>query len=91
MFIFDDQAKHAILSIADVDQVHTRACFLSLARSKLKLRSANHRAGYFSNLACDWLSTVWAYSEIETQSVPRFMSEFTFQAVTYNVTWGRVY
>ena len=37
------------------------ACFLSLARSKLRLCSANHRAGYFSNLACDWLSIVWAY------------------------------
>ena len=28
--------------------------------------SANHRAGYFSNLACDWLSTVWDYSELKT-------------------------
>ena len=40
-----------------------RARFLSLARSKLRLCSANHRAGYFSNLVCDWMSIVWAYSE----------------------------
>ena len=47
-----------------------RARFLSLARSKLRLCSANHRAGYFSNLACDWLSIVWAYSEQETENGP---------------------
>ena len=46
------------------------ACFLSLAWSKLRLCSANHRAGYFSNLACDWLSIVWAYFEQETESGP---------------------
>ena len=44
-----------------------RAPFLSLARSKSRLCSANHRAGYFSNLACDWLSIVWAYSEQERE------------------------
>ena len=49
----------------------TRARFLSLAWSKLRLCSANHRAGYFSNLACDWLSIVWAYSEQETENGPR--------------------
>ena len=48
-----------------------RARFLPLARSKLRLCSANHRAGYFSNLACDWLSIVWAYSEQETENWPR--------------------
>ena len=47
-----------------------RARFLSLARSKLRLCLANHRAGYFSNLACDWLSIVWAYSEQETKNGP---------------------
>ena len=46
------------------------ARFLSLARSKLRLCSANHRAGYFSNLACDWLSIVWAYSEKGTENGP---------------------
>ena len=51
----------------------TWARFLSLARSKLRLCSANHRAGYFSNLACDWLSIVWAYSEQETENGPWFM------------------
>ena len=40
-----------------------RARFLSLTRSKLRLCSANHRAGYFSNRACGWVSIVWAYSE----------------------------
>ena len=38
--------------------------------SKLRLCSANHRAGYFNNLACDWLSIVWAYSEQETENGP---------------------
>ena len=27
-------------------------------------------AGYFSNLACDWLSIVWTYSEQETENGP---------------------
>ena len=35
--------------------VLTRARFL--ARSKPRMCSANHGAGFFSNLACDWLST----------------------------------
>ena len=48
----------------------TWARFLSLARSKLRLCSANHRAGYFSNLACDWLSIVWAYSKQRTENGP---------------------
>ena len=47
------------------------ARFLSLAQSKLRLCSANHRAGYFSNLACDWLSRVWVYSKQETENEPR--------------------
>ena len=37
---------------------------------KLRLCSANHREGYFSNLACDWLSIVWAYSKQETENGP---------------------
>ena len=48
----------------------TRARFLSLARSKLRLCSANHRPGYWSNLPCDWPSTAWAYSEQETENGP---------------------
>ena len=48
----------------------TWARLLSLARSELRLCSANHRAGYFSNLTCDWLSIVWAYSEQETENGP---------------------
>ena len=49
----------------------TRARFLSLARSKLRLCSANHRPGYWSNLSWDWPSTAWAYSEQETENGPR--------------------
>ena len=47
-----------------------RARYLPLARSKLGLCSANHRADYFSNLACDWRSIVWAYSEHDTENGP---------------------
>ena len=43
---------------------------LSLAQGKLRLCSANHRSGYFNNLACDWLSIVWAYFEQETENRP---------------------
>ena len=46
------------------------AHFLSLTRSKLRLCSANHRAGYFSKLACDWLSIVCAYSEQNIENGP---------------------
>ena len=46
------------------------ARFHSLNRNKLKLCSVNHRAGYFSNVACDWLSIVWAYSKQGTANEP---------------------
>ena len=46
------------------------ARFLSLARSKLRLCSANHRTGYFNNLACDCPRTVWAYSEQAAENGP---------------------
>ena len=46
------------------------ARFLSLARSKLSLCSANHRPGYWSNLPCGWPSTAWVYSEQETEKGP---------------------
>ena len=45
-----------------------RARFLSLAWSKLRLYSANHRPGYFSNRPCDWPSKAWVYSEQETEN-----------------------
>ena len=48
---------------------------LSLAWSKLRLCSANHRAGYFSNLACDWLSIVWAYYKQETENEPKALDD----------------
>ena len=37
---------------------------------KLRLYSANPRPGYWSNLPCDWPSTAWAYSELETENGP---------------------
>ena len=40
-----------------------RGCFLSVAWSKHRLCSANHRPGHWSNLPWDWPSTAWAYSE----------------------------
>ena len=36
----------------------------------LRLCSTNHRAGCFSNLACDWLNIAWAYSEQATENGP---------------------
>ena len=54
-----------------IDSLHTdstRGHFLSLALGKLRLCSANYRAGYWSNLPCDWPSTAWAYSEQETEN-----------------------
>ena len=51
--IFLDNFVHATAVVDSAPS--TWAHFLSLARSKLGLCSANHRAGYFSNLACDWL------------------------------------
>ena len=45
-----------------------RACFLPLAQIKLRLCSANHRPGYWSNLPCDWPSTAWVYSWQETEN-----------------------
>ena len=64
--------------LIDVDQrlFTIWACFLPLTRSKLRLCSANHRAGYFSNLACDWLSIVRAYSELKTENGPWFGEQF---------------
>ena len=53
------RAREGTHTIVPVLAARTR--FLSLAQSKLRLCSANHRAGYFSNLACDWLSIVWAF------------------------------
>ena len=41
--------------------------FLSLAWSKLKICSANHRPFCWSKLSCDWRSTAWFYSEQETE------------------------
>ena len=40
------------------------------ASCKLRLCSANHSPGYWSNLPCDWPSTACAYSEQETKKRP---------------------
>ena len=48
--------------------------FLSLTRSKLRLCWANHRACYFSNLACDWLSIVWAWDRKRALVIPSTMA-----------------
>ena len=62
---------------------HPWAHFLSFAQSKLRLCSANHRAGYFSNLACDWLSIVWVYSEQVTEKGPRYRLENTYRSSAF--------
>ena len=59
-----------ITLVASSSERVTRARFLSLAPSKLRLRSANHRPGYWNNLSCNWPSTAWAYSEQETENGP---------------------
>ena len=56
--------------------------FCFLLKSKLRLCSANHRTGYFSNLACDWLSIVWAYSEQETENRKRALMWWLLQNFT---------
>ena len=58
--------------------------FPSLARSKLRLCLANHRAGYFSNLTCDWLSIAWAYSEQETENGPWIKMVTVLQPIYWN-------
>ena len=40
------------------------AHFMCLALNKLRQCPANHRAGYFSNLACDWLSIVFGNFDV---------------------------
>ena len=68
------------------------ACFLSLARSKLRLCSASHRPGYWSNLPCDWPSAAWAYSEQETENRPSTKSAlnmFPFYIAVEDIYAGR--
>ena len=69
MTLWCDEIKHNFAYISAVTE-DTRARCLSLARSKLRLCSANYRPGYWSNLTCDWPSTAWAYSEQETENRP---------------------
>ena len=71
----------------------SRARFLSLAQSKLRLCSANHRPGCWSNLPCDWPSTAWAYSEQETENRPWILGEMVPRSsavtVSTSLTWNR--
>ena len=57
-----------IAATANCGYTGTRACFLSLAQSKLRLCSANHRPSYWTNLPWYWPSTAWAYPEQETEN-----------------------
>ena len=61
---------HSIIMVAWLNFCQTWARFVSLVRSKLRLCSANHRPGYWSNLRCDWPSTARAYFEQETENGP---------------------
>ena len=67
-----------------------RAHFLSLVGSKLRLCSANHRAGYWSNLPCDWPSTAWAYSEQETENRPRSLDVPAAKAASLELANSRL-
>ena len=58
----------------------TWSSFLSLALSKLRLCLAIHRTCYFSNLACDWLSIIWAYSEHKTENGPRCLQSWKHES-----------
>ena len=75
--------------------------FLSLAPRKLRLCSANHMPGYWSNLPCDWPSTAGAYSEQESKSGPWYSAsdprkwEYTLHMYVigqghYHETWDDI-
>ena len=82
---------HQVIRRNFADYAWTWARFLSVAWSKLRLCSANHRAGYWSNLACDWLSIVWAYSEQETENGPWFLfHKAGFQIPVPPQHWERI-
>ena len=63
----------------------------TLTWSKLRLCLANHKAGYFSNLACDWLSIIWAYSEQETENGPWLCKEPGHQQPWYWPSSPRIF
>ena len=68
-YVLDAPFDHNINSTGWKSSVYW-ARFLSLARSKLSLCSANHRPGYWSYLSCDWPNTGCANAEQETENVP---------------------
>ena len=61
--------KSSLIICASKQPTATRAVSVSCS-SKFRLCLANHRAGYFNNMACDWLSIVWTYSEEEIENMP---------------------
>ena len=76
----DDKFTFPLYALFHWGTKYIWARFLSLTWNKLRLCSANHRAGYLSNLACDWLSIVWANSEQETEIGPcRYLGCISFK------------
>ena len=79
-----------------IEYIITRSClsyfFKTMAADDLgplsvscwELCSAIHRAVYFSNVACDWLIIVWAYSQLETESRPWWCKEPAHQQHWYS-------
>ena len=63
------------------------ARFLPLARSKLRLCSANHRPGYWSNPPCDWPSTACDYSEKETENGPWWTVYDDYLGCHFTLCW----
>ena len=55
----------------------------SVSWIKLRLCSATHRPGHWSNLPCDWPSTAWAYSEQETEN-----ETWLQEAVAKRIWWN---
>ena len=73
--------------LPNMHQATTWAQFLSFARSKLRLCSANHRPGYWSNLSCDWPSTAWAYAEQETENGPWTKGPIQIGQFSIDLSW----
>ena len=64
---------------------------LYLIRSKLRLCSANHRAGYFSNMACVWLRKELTPNKRQ-KTGPGFDNGFTILVIPPNrVDWEYVW
>ena len=86
VFAYSTVISHNNYAITNYPQINYlfrsffRARFLSLAQSKFRLWLANHRAG---DLACDWLSIVWAYSMQERQKTGKVNNKDYIKAPHY--------